>query len=78
MKGELRVLTAEPLGGSVIERLEEALARAREGSVSSIAIAIVNRDGSSESCWSDVPSYGLLIGAVARMQYRLMIKGDEA
>lgn len=77
-ESNLRLLTAEPLGASVIERLNEAMERAKRGEISSIAIALVNRDGSSESCWSDVPSYGLLIGAVARMQYRLMVKGDEA
>lgn len=73
---KLHVLTAEPLGDGIIKLLEESLQQAREGKISSVAIAMVDRDGCSESAWSYVPSYGLLIGAVARLQHRLIEAGQ--
>jgi len=73
---KLHVLTPEPLGENIIELLEYALVEARAGRLSSIAIATVDRDGCTESAHSAPPSYGLLIGAVARLQHRLIEAGS--
>jgi hypothetical protein len=68
---ELHVLDAEPRGADVIEVLEEALRQARAGQLSSVAVAAVYRDGCTQQAWSSAPSVSLLIGAAARLVYRL-------
>ena len=74
----LSVIEAEPVGADVIDRLEELLEKARAGEISSVAAAVVYRDGSTGSCWSSAPSFGLLIGSTAVLQANLiaMLKGD--
>lgn len=74
---ELRVIDAEPIGEDAAARLEEALEQVRNGAVSSVGLALVYRDGSTGTCWSEAPSIGTLIGAVARLQHRLLKIGDE-
>jgi hypothetical protein len=74
----IRVLDAEPVSTSaVIEKLEEALEQARSGQLSSVAIAVVYRDGCTGRSWSPPPSRSCLIGAVARLQHGL-IEAAEA
>lgn len=73
---ELKVLDAEPIGEDVIAKLEEALAEAREGRLSSVAIATVERDGTTNRSWSTAPSMSLLIGSVARLQAALIRRAD--
>lgn len=72
----LHVLTAEPLGEGVITLLENLLAMAREDGLSSLAVAGVNRDGTTLAEWSAAPSLPLLIGATARLQHRLNLEAD--
>jgi hypothetical protein len=76
-KGDLKVIEPEPCGADVVEKLEEALEKAKSGELSSVAIAIVYRDGCTGSSWSAPLSYSILIGAVARLQHRLIASGDE-
>ena len=71
------VITAEPQGASIVERLEEVLEQARAGALSSIAIAVVERDGSTGGAWSDAPSMPLLLGSVIRLAHRLNLRMDE-
>lgn len=73
---ELKVLEAEPVGADVIDKLEEALTQAREGRISSVAIATVERDGTTNRSWSTAPSLSLLIGSVTRLQAALIRKAD--
>jgi hypothetical protein len=73
----LHVLDAEPPNGDVIDRLEETLALAREGRISSIAIALVYRDGTSGHCWSSAPSLSCLIGAAERMKHAIVRFSEE-
>lgn len=75
-KPELRAIDAEPLGADVVAKLEEALEAARAGELSSVAIAVVYRDGSTGTSWSKAPSVGLLVGSTARLQHRLLRIGD--
>ena len=77
MKAELHVLDAEPVGPDIIERLEEVLEVAREGKLSSVAMAFVWRDGTCGHVWSSSPSLSCLVGAVARMQNKLIRFADE-
>lgn len=77
MKGELRVINAEPLGESIIPLLEQALEQARAGELSSVALAKVYRDGSGGHAYSHAPSAGLLIGTITRMQAALIRFADE-
>lgn len=76
MTAELRKIDAEPLGTQVVERLEETMAAAKRGELSSVAIAVVYRDGSTGTCWSEAPSIGLLIASTTRLQHRLLTIGD--
>jgi hypothetical protein len=73
---KLHVLTAELQGRDIVKLLEDCLAEAREGTFSSIAVAIVERDGCTRAAWSNAPSYGLLIGAVARLQHDIIEAGS--
>ncbi len=74
---DLHVIDAEPLGADVIATLEAALEKARTGEISSVAVAVVERDGSVNRTWSTPPSLSLLIGAVARLQAALIRAADE-
>jgi hypothetical protein len=75
----LRVLPAEPLGEDIVEMLETALAWAKDGAISSAALSLVMRDGTTEAAFSSPPNSALLIGAIARTQYRLTrrLESDE-
>ncbi|MBY0394843.1 MAG: hypothetical protein K2X91_00020 [Thermoleophilia bacterium] len=69
---EVTVIPCEPdPNPTVIERLEETLALAREGRISAVTIAIVYRDGSTGDCRSRLPSIGTMIGAVSVLHARL-------
>lgn len=71
---ELTAIEPEPVAIDVIETLEAWLALAREGQLSSVAIAAVYRDGSSGDGHSFIHSIGTQIGAVAILQARLIAK----
>lgn len=74
---QLRVINAEPPNADVIEKLEDALRFARDGRISSVAIALVYRDGTSGQCWSAAPSLSCLIGAVERMKHGIIRFSEE-
>ena len=73
---DVHVLDAEPPGEDVVAKLEEALGKARAGEFSSVAMAVVYRDGSAGRSWSKPPSLSLLIGAVARLEAALIRTAD--
>lgn len=73
---ELLAIDSEPPGEDVIEKLEEVLAMARKGELSSVAIATVYRDGSPGRCWSKAKSMTALIGSVARLEAALIRRVD--
>lgn len=73
---KLRVITAEAQGDKVIETLEEALALAKAGDLSSVALAMVHRDGTTSFSYSELPSRGTMVGSVTRLQHYL-IQGFE-
>jgi hypothetical protein len=73
----LHVLDAEPIGKGVISLLEDALQAAKAGEVSSVALALVRRDGTMGQAWSDAPSLSCLVGAVTRMQFALLQFAEE-
>jgi hypothetical protein len=68
---DLHVLDSAPIADGVIEKLREALDEAEAGHLSSVAIAVVYRDGATGTSWSSPPSTGTLIGAVTLLQARL-------
>jgi len=67
---EIKTRPAEVIA-SVIERLEEALEKARAGDVVTVGIATVHRDGSIGCSWSETDDFGRLLGAVCRLEYRI-------
>lgn len=77
MSAQLRTIEPQPLGKTIISRLEWALELARKGELSSVAIAVVYRDGCGGHQYSDVPSCGLLVGTIARMQAAIIRDIDE-
>jgi hypothetical protein len=74
---KLIAIEPEPHGADTVKVLEEALELARNGELSSVAIAMVHRDGCVQTKWSQMPSAGLLAGAVARLQHKLNLWIDE-
>jgi hypothetical protein len=76
MMPDIRVIDAEPVGPDVVAKLEQVLELAREGKLSSVAIATVERDGCVNRSWSSAPSISLLIGSVARLQAALILTAD--
>jgi hypothetical protein len=76
-KSDLKVIDAEPLGEDVIAKLEEVLETAKTGKISSLAIAVVYRDGTVGRCWSTASSLSLLIGSIARLQGSLIKWAEE-
>lgn len=76
--GDLVALQTRPekVAASVIERLEEVLAEARAGHVESVAVAVVNTDGTTSSCWSMTDNFPSLLGAVARLAHKLNVNQD--
>jgi hypothetical protein len=75
--GQLEVIEAEPLGEDIVEKLEAVLSKAKKGELSSVAIAVVYRDGSTGGSWSKAPSSSLQIGSVTMLQWRLARKLAE-
>lgn len=71
MTAQLIPIDAEPPGKGIVELLEEALAKARAGELSSAAVVMIYRDGAQGHLWSFAPSIGLLAGAVNRLSYKL-------
>lgn len=74
---ELTVLEPEPAAPDVIETLEEALAEAREGRLSAVAIAVVYRDGVGGASWSALPSRMAMLGAISRLSHKINIEADQ-
>lgn len=69
---EVRVLDSAPISDATVPLLEDMLERAKAGQLSSVAVAVVYRDGSTGDAWSNPPSVATLIGAVTIMQTRLV------
>lgn len=61
---------------SVVERIEEVLARAQKGEIVAIAIAGVNLDGAISCAWSETDDFGKLVGSVSRLLHRLNVNQD--
>lgn len=77
-KADVHVLDAEPaVSPDVIERLSEICKQVTEDKVSSVAVAIVYRDGTTGRAWSTAPSMSLLIGATERLKAALVRAADE-
>ena len=77
MAAELREITCEPPIGNVAERLAELQVEIDAGLISAIAFAVVYRDGCTGQGHSFLHSRATMIGALARLQYRLLKEGDE-
>jgi hypothetical protein len=71
----LTVLDAEPPGVGIADLLEEVTELANAGELSSLAIAMVYRDGSGDQRWSHACSSAALIGSAAVLLHRL-IRGE--
>jgi hypothetical protein len=64
-------IDAEAPGENIIELLEESLADAKAGKLSSIAIACVWRDGCTSHAFSKPPNAALLLGSVTRLEHKI-------
>lgn len=72
MAGTLTRLEAEPPAVGAIELLQGLLKRVKKGEISSLAFALVLRDGSGEQEWTFAPSPLALIGSVGCLENRLI------
>jgi hypothetical protein len=66
-----------PVSPDVIEHLTQICDWVKDDKVSSIAIAIVHRDGSVSTLWSTPPAIVTLLGAVERLKHRLASVMDQ-
>jgi hypothetical protein len=74
---ELVSLEPEPHGEGLEALLEKTLEEVRAGEVSSLAIAIVYRSGILGAKWSHWPSFGMILGAVERLKWKLQQAQDD-
>lgn len=74
---DLRVIDAEPVGQSIVKVLEHMLERALDDQLSSVAIAVVERDGAVDWKWSQAPNSSTMLGAIERMKADLIRDADE-
>ena len=79
LKREAGLAVIEPEGVSpdLVSTIEELLAKAKAGELSSVAIAYVYRDGTIGRGWSTPPCFGALLGAVNRLAHRMNVVKDE-
>lgn len=77
MTADIRTIDAEPLADNIVEKLTELLDVARDGQLSSIAVAVVYRDGTTGRSWSKIPSRSALVGSVAMLQHELITSGTD-
>lgn len=75
---ELATIEPEGVSPDLIPTIEAVLAKARAGEVSSVAIAFVYRDGSTQTTWSSPPSFFTLLGAVHHLAFRMSNKKEMA
>ena len=61
-----------PVSPAVAELLNELTQWVEDGKVSSLAVAVVHRDGSTSTGWSSPATLATLVGAVERVKYRLI------
>lgn len=62
---------------SVVEKLEEWLAMAQDGTLHGVAIAGINHEGCIVCGWSMTVDRGLLLGAIARVEHGIHRQMDE-
>lgn len=74
---KLHALDPEPAAANVIETLEEALEMARNGELSSVAIALVYRDGCSGAIWSFLHSRVAALGSISRLAHKINLEADQ-
>ena len=70
-------LPLEPDGSGVMEALNDALEMAQGGSVSMVAVTIIERDGCATFIRSKVHNRSSLIGAMQRHQFRLLQESED-
>lgn len=68
---ELSAIDPENPAEDVVATLEQALELARKGQISSVAIAMVRRDGVGHHIWSTMPMVLATIGSVERLLHAL-------
>lgn len=77
-RANLRVIDAQPaVSPDVIDRLTEICKEVTDDKVSSVAVAVVYRDGTTGRSWSTPPNTSLLIGAIERLKAALLRAADE-
>lgn len=67
----------ERIRQDVIDSLEKTLEMARNGEITAVAIAMVDKEGRGNYRWSEGDQATTMVGAVQRMQHRLNLAVDE-
>lgn len=73
---DLHAIEPEPLAPGLVELVEQVRDLVAAGGVSSVAVAIVHRDGTMQALWTEAPSMGLLIGSATRLVHKLNMDLD--
>ena len=67
----IQLIPDTPPPANVVEMLEEYLTRAKAGEFSSVALALVDREGRGITDWTERPNLCALRGSAARLLHRL-------
>jgi hypothetical protein len=80
MSADIRLLptAAAPVSQDAVRVLRKALDMAESGELTAVAIAGMRKDEGGWNTWSASENFALLLGAVARMMYRMNRQHDDA
>jgi hypothetical protein len=73
---DLIAIEAEDQAADIIDTLERVLEKARAGELSSVAVALVYRNGSVGHRRSALPSFPVMVGALNRLIHKLNLDMD--
>lgn len=77
-KPKLSVIPSFDAGESIVDKLEQVMERAKAGELSMVAIATVERDGSTGRTWSQCHNTATLLGSIELMKVDIIDKHNDA
>lgn len=69
---DIRLIDAAPVEQAVVSYLETVLARAKNGEYSAVAVAVVYRDGSTGSGYSNQYNLATMVGSPEQLKAKLL------
>ena len=73
----LHAIEPEPADEGIVDLVRRLQALVDAGEVAAVGVAIVRRDGATQSLWSEGGGFARLLGATARLAHKLNRELDE-